>query len=161
MFGTSYHASSEIVVDGVIRPWWQVQQVTRCTPAKFVRLMPATISTMRRVVTLRGVSITKSALSVPALGWQSAQSRPRLAEIRPMLAMKSSTLSSLSVLVVTFLKASPAFLPAAGVGAWLAATTSPLAHAAVITAIARLNRHHVPVISLSLSRRSRVDADAL
>jgi hypothetical protein len=33
-----------------------------------------------------------------------------------MLAAKSSTLSSLSVLVVTFLKASPAFFPAAAFG---------------------------------------------
>jgi hypothetical protein len=35
-----------------------------------------------------------------------------------MLATKSSTLSSFSVLVVTFLKASPAFLPAAGPAGW-------------------------------------------
>src|SRR5262245_6405184 len=46
--------------------------------------------------------------------------------MRPMLAMKSSTLSSLSVLVVTFLKASPAVLPAVGFGGCPCAASGPI-----------------------------------
>jgi hypothetical protein len=66
--------------------------------------MVATISIIRRAVLFWGVSIDQSTVSVPAFGWQSAQSRPRPAAITPILATKSSTLNSLSVLVVTFLK---------------------------------------------------------
>src|SRR5215510_3065048 len=80
--------------------------------------MVATISIIVRAVLFAGVvSMAKSAWSVPALGWQSAQSKPSAAEITPMLARKSSTLSSLSVLVVTFLKYCPALALAVG-GAW-------------------------------------------
>ena len=58
-----------------------------------------------------------------------------------MLAMKSSTLSSLSVLVVTFLKASPAFLPAAGETGPCAARTRPLNQTAADPTIASVVRH--------------------
>src|SRR5262245_31895369 len=44
----------------------------------------------------------------------------------PMLAMNSSTKSSLSVLVVTFLKASPAVLPAVGLGGCPCAARGPI-----------------------------------
>src|SRR5215471_17095506 len=108
--------------------------------------MPATISTIRRVVILRGVSVTKSALSVPAFGWQSAQSRPRFAEMTPMLAMKSSTVSSLSVLVVTFLNATPAFrADDGGAGLWAATAKQP-SHTAATPAIVTFTRHEVVMV---------------
>ena len=56
------------VVDGFCAPRWQVQQVTCLAPLKFSALILFTISTIRRAVIFRGVSVTKSALSVPAFG---------------------------------------------------------------------------------------------
>src|SRR5579871_978095 len=64
--------------------------------------------TILRVMIFCGVSITKSALSEPAPGWQSAQSRPRSAEITPIAPIKSATVRPRRVGVVTFLKVSPA-----------------------------------------------------
>src|SRR5262252_9510527 len=125
-------------VAGSSFPWWHVQQETFWAPPKFVLLICATISTMRRAVFFSCVSTTQSTSSLPAPGWQSAQSKPSAAEITPMLPMKSSTLSSLRVLVVTFLNASPAFLLPAVVAIWPAppracadgrtAHTNPLSH---------------------------------
>ena len=63
--------------------------------------------------------------------------------MRPMLAMKSSTLSSLSVLVVTFLNASPAFFPpGAGWPCTAARPThaNPISHANRNAATASVHR---------------------
>src|SRR5580704_8889604 len=75
--------------------------------------MLATISTILRAVFFWGVSNTQSTLSLPAPGWQSAQSKPKESAMTPIAPRKSSGVSSLSVLVVTFLKNVPAFN-----GAW-------------------------------------------
>src|SRR5258708_4947228 len=72
--GGPYSVSRAMVVVGRSRPWWHVKHVTDCTPAKFVLLMVATISTILRAVFFLGVSKTQSTLSEPAEGWQSAQS---------------------------------------------------------------------------------------
>src|SRR5580704_10502631 len=71
--------------------------------------MAVTMSIILRAVIFCGVSITKLTLSVPAPGWQSAQSRPRSAEMTPMAPIKSSTVRALRAGVVTFLNVSPAF----------------------------------------------------
>ena len=58
--------SSVGVVDGRSRPWWQVQQVTTCRPAKLSRLMAVIIRTIPRAMTFLGVSAAQSTFSVPA-----------------------------------------------------------------------------------------------
>src|SRR5579872_290520 len=120
-FGASYQLSSITEVAGVWRPWWHVQQLTFCAPPKFARLIVATMSTILRAMTFGGVSITQFTLSVPAFGWQSAQSYPSAAEMTPIDWMKSSTLRSFSEVAVTFLKNSPAFWPGIGAGIWVCA----------------------------------------
>ncbi len=96
-------------VAGVSWPRWHVQQVIFCAPPKLVLLMVATISIIRRAMTLVGIlSETQSTASKPAPGWQFEQSHANAPAITPIAPRKSSTVSPLSVLVVTFLKLSPA-----------------------------------------------------
>src|SRR5579863_6165929 len=109
--------------------------------------MLATISTILRAVFLGGVSNTQSTLSVPAPGWQSAQSNPSESAMTPMALRKSSGVSSFSVLVVTFLKYVPDFtaVPAAGfaAGACAAArsdSANPMINPAEVPAAASINR---------------------
>ncbi len=78
--------------------------------------MATTISSMRRAVRFSRVSMTQLTVSVPAPGWQSAQSQPSAADMTPIAAMKSSTVRSFRVVVVTFLKNVPALAPAGGDG---------------------------------------------
>src|SRR5438132_1067684 len=75
----------------------------------------------------------------------------------PMAPMKSSTLSSFSVLVDTFLKYSPAFLPTidsrirgCSCAAGRAANTNPTIHRAVRAPAARLTRHETFISSTSV-----------
>src|SRR5215471_21663033 len=77
--------------------------------------MASTIWIILRAVTLVGIeSSAQFTVSYPALRWQSAQSYPSPAAMTPMAPMKSSTVRPLRVLVVTFLKASPAVFGLAG-----------------------------------------------
>src|ERR1700733_5389161 len=88
--------------------------------------MAPTISTILRARIFGAVSMVQLTWSVPAPGWQSAQSRPRSAEITPMLVMKSATGSTLREGVVTFLKYSPALGPVFGAAAGACATALPV-----------------------------------
>ena len=62
-------------------------------------------------------ALHETGLTVDPHQLKGIELNPRAAAITPMVAIKSSTLSSLSVLVVTFLKYSPAFFPVADAAA--------------------------------------------
>ena len=121
------------------------EQVTVLDPLKLSLLMTCTIFTILRAVIFWGVSKTQLTLSVPAPGWQSAQSSPSESAMTPMALRKSSGLKPLSASVVTFLKHCPALAPGAQVidGAWALAlpeNMNPIATPAAIPVIARIDR---------------------
>src|SRR3954469_15374239 len=135
-----------IELAGMSRPWWQVQHVTFCTPPNCALLIASTISTIRRAVRFTRVSNTQSTVSVPAPGWQSAQSQPSAPDMTPIAAMKSSTVNVLRVLVVTFLKNVPAIAPGGGDGitacaVGLTAYATPAIH--TLTMPAATKRHEL------------------
>src|SRR5215471_15604672 len=89
--------------------------------------------TMRRAITFFGVSAAQSTFSVPALVWQSAQSKPRAAHMMPIVPMKSSTGMPFSTW--TFLN-TPSDIVFAGCGE---ASALPILQTAIITAIATIS----------------------
>ena len=66
MVGMPYMMSIVGVTSGLSRLRWQVQHVTIWRPWKLVLLMVATMFTMRRAITFRGVSAAQFTSLVPA-----------------------------------------------------------------------------------------------
>ena len=97
-------------------PWWQVKQVTRGCPAKYILLIVLTITIIWRARWIRGVAIANALRSSAAVGeWQNVQSFPIALANIPMASKNVSTGMPLSSW--TFLK-TLSVICGAGVAVW-------------------------------------------
>src|SRR5687768_12334575 len=77
---------------GCCVPWWQVKQVTRGCPAKYILLMVLTITIIWRARWIRGVATAKALRSSAASGeWQNVQSLPIALANMPIASKNVST----------------------------------------------------------------------